>query len=97
VSLKISHVLIDVYDLLRVLLKLRHKTIDKLCELWEFLLDYRLIFLVLPPNVSEELFEMLRVIHNQLVNDGFVKVNAREFIRVAFDDYCSHSREMLRD
>jgi hypothetical protein len=45
--------------------------------------------------VRKELLEMLRVIHYQLIDNGFVKINTGEFVRVAFNNHSSHGSEVF--
>ena len=56
-----------------------------------------MVLLVLAANVREELLEVLRVIHDQLVDDRLVEVDARELVRVALDNHRRHRGEVLRD
>lgn len=96
-SLEVLHVLINVYDLRAVRLNLLHEALNQLSELGVLFLNKVLVFLVLPTDVGEELLKVLRIIHDQLVDYGLVKVNARELIGVTFDDHSSHGSKMLRD
>jgi len=59
------------------------------------LLDYSIAFLVLSADVSKELFKVLRIIHDKLVYDCFVKIKGRELVGISFNDHCSHLCEML--
>jgi hypothetical protein len=56
-----------------------------------------LIALELAADVSEKLLEVLRIIHNELVNDGLVKVEAGELVGIPLNDDRGHVCEMLRD
>ena len=94
-TLKISHVLVDVDDLGVILLNLAHEAFDQTSEIWVVILDVGLVLLVMTPNVGKELLEMLRIIHDQFANDCLVEVNAWELVRVTFDYHCCHRGEML--
>lgn len=94
-SLQISHVLINVNDLGTLLINLIQKALNQLCEIRELFLDNCMILLVLSSDMSKKLFEMLRIVHNQLVDDRFVEINAWEFIGVTFDDNRCHQSEVF--
>ncbi len=96
-SLEIAHVLIDVDDLGAVLLENLHKAVDQLGELREALHNECLILLVLSPNMSKKLLEVLRIVHYKLVDDCLVKVNTGELIGIALNNNCRHCGEVLRD
>ena len=49
-----------------------------------------MILFVLSSDVRKKLFEMLRIIHDQLVNDRFVEIYAWKFIGVTFNDNRGH-------
>lgn len=95
--LEIPHVLVDVDYLGALLVDLIQEALDYLRELGVLLLDHHVILLVLAANVREELLEVLRVIHDQLVDDRLVEVDARELVRVALNNHRRHRREVLRD
>ena len=94
-SLKVSHVLINVDYLSTVLLNQSHEALNQLGEFRMLFLNSRLILLILAPYVSEKLLQVLRIIHDQLVDNCFVKIDTWKFIGVTFDDYCCHSSEVL--
>lgn len=96
-SLEIPHVLIDVDDLCAFLVNLIQEALDDLRELRVFILDYHLILLVLAAYVRKELLEVLGVIHDQLVDDRLVEVDARELVRISLDNHCGHRGEVLGD
>ena len=93
-TLEVSHVLVNVDSFEAVLLKLSQETLYDLGELGKIFLDISLILLVLPLNVNKELLEMVRIIHDQLVNNGLMEVNTRKLIGITFNDYCSHGCEV---
>lgn len=95
-ALEVPHVLIDIDSFLAVLLELVQETFDNLSELGEILLDESLILLVLTFDVDKELFEMVRIIHDQLIDDSLVEINTRELVGITLNDDCSHSCEMSR-
>ena len=97
VPLEIPHVLVDVDYLGALLVDLIQEALDYLRELGVLLLDDHVILLVLAANVREELLEVLRVIHYQLVDDRLVEVDARELIRVTLDNHRRHRGEVLGD
>lgn len=72
-----------------------HKGLNELDEIRVFLLNDGLISLILVTDVLKELLEMLAVIHDQLINDSFVKINAWELIRITLNNDCSHLSEVL--
>ena len=88
-SLKVSHVLINVDYLSTVLLNQSHEALNQLGEFRMLFLNSRLILLILAPYVSEKLLQVLRIIHDQLVDNCFVKIDTWKFIGVTFDDYCN--------
>lgn len=79
-SLEVPHVLINIDDFSALLVNLVEEALNQLCEIRMLLLDDSVIFLVLVPDVRKELFEVLRIIHDQLIDDSFMQVNAREFV-----------------
>ena len=93
--LEISHVLVNVDDLGALLIDLIQKALDDLSEFGVLFLDHSLILLVLRPDVGEELLEMLRVIHDELVNDGLVEVAAGELVGISLYNHCRHVGEVL--
>lgn len=95
--LEIPHVLVDVDYLGALLVDLIKEALDYLRELGVLLLDDHVILLVLAANVREELLEVLRVVHDQLVYDRLVEVDARELVRVPLDNHCGHRGEVLGD
>ena len=95
--LEIPHVLVDVDDLGTFLVDLIQEALDDLRELGVLLLDYHLTLLVLTTYVREELLEVLRIVHDQLVDDRLVQVDARELVGVTLDDHCGHRGEVLGD
>ena len=96
-SLEIPHVLVNVDYLSTFLVNLIQEALDDLRELRVLLLDYHLTLLVLATYVREELLEVLRIIHDQLVDDRLVEVDARELVGVPLDDHCGHRGEVLGD
>jgi hypothetical protein len=72
-----------------------HKALNELSELRMALLNQGLIVLVLSADVREKLLKVLRVIHYQFVNYGFVQVNTGELVRIALNDDGGHRSEML--
>jgi len=95
--LEIPHVLVDVDYLGTFLVDLIQEALDDLRELGVLLLDDHLTLLVLAAYVREELLEVLRIVHDQLVDDRFVEVDARELVGVTLDDHCGHRGEVLGD
>jgi len=95
--LEIPHVLVDVDYLGALLVDLIKEALDYLRELGVLLLDDHVILLVLAANVREELLEVLRVVHDQLVYDRLVEVDARELVRVTLNNYRGHRGEVLGD
>jgi hypothetical protein len=93
-SLEVPHILVNVDRLQTVLLQLSQETLHYLRKFGEILLDVALILLVLPLDVDKKLLEMVRIIHDQLVYNGFVKVDTWELIGIAFNDHCSHGGEV---
>lgn len=59
-------------------------------------IDSSFFSLKLAADVREELLEVLRVIHDEFVDDGFVEVHWREFVGVSLYDHWSHIGEVLR-
>ena len=96
-SLEIPHILIDVDNLGTFLVDLIQEALDYLRELRVLLLDDNMILLVLAAYVREELLEVLGIIHDQLVNDRLVEVDARELIGIPLDNHCGHRGEVLGD
>jgi hypothetical protein len=94
-SLQVAHILIDVDHLVAFLLNLAVETLQELAELRVLLPDELLVFFEVAADMSEELLKVLRVIEDQPVNDGLVKVNRGEFIGVTLYDYGSHVGEIL--
>jgi hypothetical protein len=78
--LEISHVLVDIDNFSTLLVYLVQETFNQFCEFREFFLNHRIILFVLASDVREEFFEMLGIIHDQLVNDCLMKIDARELI-----------------
>lgn len=72
---QVLHVLIDIDNLRVVRIHLLHEAINDLGELRMLFINGSLFSLKLAANVGEELLEVLRVIHDELVNDGFVEVH----------------------
>lgn len=97
VPLEIPHVLVDVDYLGALLVDLIQEALDYLRELGVLLLDDHVILLVLAANVREELLEVLRVIHDQLVDDRLVEVDARELVGVTLNNHRRHRGEVLGD
>lgn len=95
-ALEVSHILVNIDRFLAVLFKLLQETFDNLCELGEVLLDESLILLVLTFYVNKELLEVMRIIHNQLIDDSLMEIDTRELVRIALNNDCSHSCEMPR-
>lgn len=95
--LEIPHVLVDVDYLGALLVDLIQEALDYLRELGVLLLDDHVILLVLAANVREELLEVLRVVHDQLVDNRLVQVDARELVRVTLNNYRGHRGEVLGD
>ena len=79
-SLEVPHVLINIDDFSALLVNLVEEALNQLCEIRMLLLDDSVILLVLVPDVRKELFEVLRIIHDQLIDDSFMQVNAWEFV-----------------
>lgn len=75
VSFQIAHVLINVNDLGVVLLNLRHEALNQFSEFRIDFPDGLFVTLEVLLDVSEELLEVLRVVHDQLADDGLVQVN----------------------
>lgn len=73
--LEVLHVLIDVDDLGVVLVDLLHEAFDELGKLGVSLVDGSLLALALATDVCKELFEVLGVVHDELVDDRLVKVD----------------------
>jgi hypothetical protein len=96
-SLQISHVLINIDDLSTLHVYLSEEFFDNLGEFGELIFDYAMILFILVPYVSEKLLEMLRIIQDKLVDNGFVQIDAGELVGVTFNDDRRHGREMLRD
>jgi len=71
-SFEVLHVLINIDDLRIILLNLGHEAFNKFRKLWVLFPYYCFIMFILTSNVSEELLEMLRVVHDKLVYDSFV-------------------------
>jgi hypothetical protein len=94
-SLQVAHILIDVDHLIAFLLNLAVETLQELAELRVLLPDELLVFFEVAADVGEELLKVLRIIKDQSVNDGLVKVNRGEFIGVTLYDYGSHVSEVL--
>lgn len=93
-SLEVPHILVNVDSLEAVLLQLSQETFHYLGEFLEILLDIGLILLVLPLDVYKELLEMVGIIHDQLVYDGLMKIDAWKLIGITFYDHCCHGREV---
>lgn len=93
-TFEIPHILVNVDSFEAVLLKLSQETLHNLGEFREILLDVGLILLVLPLNVHKELLEMMRIIHDKLVYNGFMKVDTWKLIGITFYDHCSHGCEV---
>jgi hypothetical protein len=72
---QVLHVLINVDNLGVVRVHLLHEAINDFCELRVFFIDSCLLSLKLPADVCEELLKMLRVIHNEFVNNGLVQIH----------------------
>lgn len=89
-AFQVSHVLVDVYDLGALLIDLVQEALNQFRELWKLILDDGLAFLVLASYVSKELLEVLRIIHDQLVDDCFVQINAWELVGISFNDNRGH-------
>ena len=95
--LEIPHVLVDVDYLCALLVNLIQEALDYLRELRVLLLDHHLTLLLLAAYVREELLEVLRIVHDQLVDDRLVEVDARELVGVTLDDHRGHRGEVLGD
>ena len=95
--LEIPHVLVDVDYLGALLVDLIQEALDYLRELGVLLLYDHVVLLVLAANVREELLEVLRVVHDQLVDDRLVEVDARELVRVSLNNNRRHRGEVLGD
>ena len=95
--LEIPHVLVDVDYLGALLVDLIQEALDYLRELGVLLLYDHVVLLVLAANVREELLEVLRVVHDQLVDDRLVEVDARELVGVTLNNHRRHRGEVLRD
>jgi hypothetical protein len=94
-SLQVAHILINVDHLIAFLLNLAVETLQELAELRVLLPDELLVFFEVAADVGEELLKVLRIIKDQPVNDGLVKVNRGEFIGVTLYDYGSHVSKVL--
>lgn len=72
---QVLHVLIDIDDLGVVRVHLLHEAINDLGEFRMLFIDSSFFSLKLAADVREELLEVLRVIHDEFVDDGFVEVH----------------------
>lgn len=58
--------------------------------------DDSLISLVVLTNVREKLLEVLRIIHNELVDYSFMEVEGGKFVGIAFYNDSCHGGKMFR-
>lgn len=96
-AFEVSHVLVNIDSFEAVLFKLSQETFYDLREFREIFLDVSLILLVLPLNVDKELLEMVRIVHDELVNYGLMKVDTWKLIRITFNDHRCHSSKVSGD
>lgn len=83
---QITHVLVYIHCFCSVCFYLIHEGFDHSGEIRVLLFDKNLIPSELFLDMRKELFEMLLIIHDKLVDDGFVQFKTWELIGVAFDD-----------
>ena len=86
---------VHLHELLHILRVLTHALGTVLLVLYLALHRF-LVFGELLLYVEEEILEELRVIHDELVNNGTMHVDARELVRVAVD-YAGHSSKVIRN
>ncbi len=79
-ALEVSHILVNIDRFLAILFKLLQETFNNLCKLREVLFDESLILLVLTFYVNKELLEVMRIIHNQLIDDSLMEIDTRELV-----------------